>query len=56
MTYRITENVTLPFKIMPVINENGNNIEVRVKLKSLFDRTMFATNVCLKIPCPKNTA
>ncbi|EGR32023.1 hypothetical protein IMG5_098590 [Ichthyophthirius multifiliis] len=56
MTYRITENVTLPFKIMPVINENGNNIEVRVKIKSIFDRTMFATNVCLKIPCPKNTA
>jgi len=48
--------VTLPFKIMPVINENGNNIEVRIKLKSIFDRTMFATNVSLKVPCPKNTA
>lgn len=41
---------------MPVINENGNNIEVRIKLKSIFDRTMFATNVALKVPCPKNTA
>ncbi|EAR89148.1 clathrin adapter protein AP-1, mu subunit (macronuclear) [Tetrahymena thermophila SB210] len=56
MSYRITENVNLPFKIMPVINEDGNNIEVRVKLKSIFDKTQYATNVALKVPCPKNTA
>lgn len=41
---------------MPVLNEMGRRIEVRVKLKSIFDRTIFATNVSLKVPCPKNTA
>lgn len=56
MTYRITDNINLPFKIMPVLNDLGRKIEVRVKLKSIFDRTIFATNVALKVPCPKNTA
>lgn len=33
MTYRITENINLPFKIMPVYNELGKNkLEVRVKV------------------------
>lgn len=56
MTYRITENINLPFKIMPVVNELGKKLEVRVKLKSIFDKTIFATNVALKVPSPKNTA
>lgn len=57
MTYRITENVNLPFKIMPVVNEYGKNkIEARIKLKSLYDKMTYATNVVIKIPCPKNTA
>lgn len=33
MTYRITENVNLPFKVIPVINEYGTNrIEARIKV------------------------
>jgi len=57
MTYRITENVNLPFKIMPIVNEYGKNkIEARIKLKSLYDKMTYATNVVIKIPCPKNTA
>lgn len=33
MTYRITENINLPFKIMPVFTDIGKNkIEVRVKV------------------------
>jgi AP-2 complex subunit mu-1 len=57
MTYRITENVNLPFKVIPVINEYGTNrIEARIKLKSIFEKNLFATNVSLKVPCPKNTA
>lgn len=40
---------------MPVYTEISNDrIEVRIKLKSIFDRNIFATNVSLKIPCPKN--
>lgn len=33
MTYRITENINLPFKVMPVVNEFGQNrIEARIKV------------------------
>jgi AP-2 complex subunit mu-1 len=56
MTYRITENINLPFKIIPVINEYDKKIEVRIKLKSIFDKTIFANNVVVKVPCPSNTA
>mmetsp|Transcript_4526 Transcript_4526/g.4997 ORF Transcript_4526/g.4997 Transcript_4526/m.4997 type:complete len:429 (+) Transcript_4526:39-1325(+) len=57
MSYRITENINLPFKIMPVVNELGKNkIEARIKLKSIFEKNISATNVVLKLPCPKNTA
>ena len=57
MTYRITENINLPFKIMPVVQEYGKSrIEYSVKIKSIFDSTNFATNVVVKIPVPKNTS
>jgi len=57
MTYRITENVNLPFKIMPIINEYGKTkIEARIKLKSIFESNLYATSVVLKLPTPKNTA
>jgi len=57
MSYRITENVNLPFKVMPIFNEFGKNrIEVRIKLKALFEKMIYATNVVLKVPCPKHTA
>ncbi|CAD8164252.1 unnamed protein product [Paramecium pentaurelia] len=57
MTYRITENINLPFKIMPVYNELGKNkLEIRVKIKSIFEKNLFATNLAIKIPVPKNTA
>lgn len=29
---------------------------MRLKLKSIFDKSINATNVVVKIPCPKNTA
>ena len=56
MTYRITENINIPFKIKPNIHETPKRIEATINLKSLFDKTIFATNVALKMPCPKNTA
>lgn len=43
MTYRITENINLPYKIIPIFNElpknpNGRSkIECIVKIKSIFD-------------------
>ena len=57
MTYRINENVNLPFKITPVVQEIGNQrIEFSIKIRAVFDRTNFATNVVVKVPVPKNTA
>lgn len=57
MTYRITENITLPFKLLPVVQERGRNkLECSLKIKSMYDRNIFATNVVIKVPVPKNTA
>lgn len=37
MTYRITENINLPFKIMPVYSELGKNkLEIRIKVIFLY--------------------
>jgi AP-2 complex subunit mu-1 len=57
MSYRITENVNLPFRVLPVVKELGRTrLEVNVKVKSMFTFKLFATNVVIKIPVPKNTA
>ena len=56
MTYRVTENINLPFKIMPIFQEYGSaKIEISLKAKSMFDRNLFATNIVIKIPTPRNT-
>ncbi len=56
--------MNLPFKIIPIIDEDSSyRIMVRIKviyvlitfkLKSIFDRQLYATNVQLKLPTPKN--
>lgn len=62
MNYRINENINLPFKIVPIFNEyprasgtEHGKIECIVKLKTIFDKNIYAQNVVIKIPCPKNT-
>jgi len=58
MTYRISENINLPFKIVPVIQEypEQNKIELSIRLKAIFEESNFGTNVVCKIPVPPNTA
>eukprot|EP00946_MAST-07B_sp_MAST-7B-sp1_P005422 g5422.t1 len=57
MKYRITDNITLPFKIVPIVEERGGTRAIfNVKAISNFSSTMRAQNVVIKIPCPKNTA
>ena len=58
MSYRVSSNVNLPFKITPVILEYNeeNRIEYSVKVRSIFEHSNFANNVVIKIPCPTNTA
>lgn len=57
MSYRVTQNINLPFKIMPVYTEiSQTKMEIRVKMKSIYDKNLNANNVVIKIPCPKTTA
>jgi len=57
MKYRITDNVTLPFKVVPIVEERGDTRAIfNIKVISNFSSTMHAQNVVIKIPCPKNTA
>lgn len=58
MTYRVSSNINLPFKVTPVIQEfvEDQRIEFQIKLRSIFEHSNFANNVVVKIPVPKNTA
>lgn len=57
MTYRITENIQAPFKLIPVVHERGRNrIEISLKVRSLFDSDVYSTQVVVTIPVPKSTA
>jgi AP-2 complex subunit mu-1 len=57
MKYRVTENITLPFKIMPAYQEQGTTrLSVTLKIASTFSPRLFATNLVIKIPVPPNTA
>jgi AP-2 complex subunit mu-1 len=58
MTYRISENINLPFKVVPIVQEYPelNKLEYSVKLKAIFESTNFATGVVAKIPVPPNAA
>lgn len=55
--YRITDQVNLPFRVIPVIVEHGKSrVEYEIKIKGNFSSKLFGTHVMLKIPCPQNTA
>ena len=57
MKYRCNENISLPFRVLPVINELGRTrLEVKVAVKSAFNDKLFALNVVITIPMPDNTA
>jgi AP-2 complex subunit mu-1 len=57
MKYRITENVNLPFRVIPVVSEHGRGrVEYEVKIKGNFSNKLFGTSVILKIPTPDNVS
>ena len=58
MTYRISENINLPFKITPVIQEfpDQNKIEISIRIKAIFEAQNFASTVTCKVPVPQTTA
>lgn len=57
MTYRITENIESPFKLLPNVKVLGRNrLELSLQVTAMYDRSITATNVQIDFPCPKNTA
>ncbi|CAK4081334.1 unnamed protein product [Aphanomyces euteiches] len=57
MKYRVTENINLPFKIMPAYQEGSSTrMAVSLKIAATFSARLFATNLVIKIPVPQNTA
>ena len=51
MRYRITENVNLPFRVIPVIEEQGTTrVVYNIKAIANFSSQLFASNVAFKIP------
>ena len=57
MRYRCNDNISLPFRVLPVINELGRTrLEVKVAVKSAFNDKLFALNVVITVPMPNNTA
>ena len=55
--YRVSDNITLPFKLMPVVKELGRTrLAVTVNLRSLYGPTTVANEIKVRIPVPKLTA
>lgn len=49
--YRISDNVNLPFRVIPVIEEQGKTrVVLNIKAIANFSNQLFATNVTFKIP------
>jgi AP-2 complex subunit mu-1 len=58
MKYRVTEDINLPFKVLPVIREVGRTrVEVMVSIRaSAFSSALEATSLVVKVPVPGHTA
>ncbi|KAJ1735650.1 clathrin associated protein complex medium subunit [Coemansia sp. Benny D160-2] len=55
MRYRTTDNVNLPFKVLPVVRELGKTrVEYEVLVKSNFSGKLSASNMAVRIPTPPN--
>lgn len=55
--YRCQEGISLPFKILPVVNEVGRTkLECNINIKSGFSNKLMATNMVVLIPVPEHTA
>ena len=56
MRYRAVANVSLPFRVHPIVTEVGNSkVEYEIALKANFSQKLYASNVIIRIPTPLNT-
>ncbi|CAI8040727.1 AP-2 complex subunit mu [Geodia barretti] len=57
MRYRTTKDITLPFRVIPLVRlSTQNHVEIKVTLKSLFKAALTAQKVEVRIPIPPNTS
>ena len=55
MNYRISENISIPFKVVVIFSElKDGRLEYRIKLKATYDKTYSAQNLELLVPLPDN--
>lgn len=57
MRYRTTKDISLPFRVIPLVREVGRTkMEVKVVLKSNFKPSLLGQKIEVKIPTPLNTS
>ncbi|EEC15336.1 clathrin-adaptor protein, putative, partial [Ixodes scapularis] len=57
MRYRITKDISFPFRIIPLVREVGRTkMEVKVVLKSNFKPSLIGQKIEVRIPTPLNTS
>ncbi|EDV23794.1 AP-2 complex subunit mu [Trichoplax sp. H2] len=55
MKYRTTKDISLPFRIIPLVREVGRTkLEVKVVLKSNYKPQLFGQKIEVRIPTPKS--
>eukprot|EP00301_Raphidiophrys_heterophryoidea_P000524 c10261_g1_i1.p1 GENE.c10261_g1_i1~~c10261_g1_i1.p1 ORF type:complete len:361 (+),score=76.62 c10261_g1_i1:85-1167(+) len=54
--YRVSKHIKLPFRVLPVIRQlDDNRLEIKINLKAAFGKDVVATDISLRVPCPRNT-
>lgn len=57
MRYRSTKDISLPFRVIPLVREVGRSkMEVKVVVKSNFKPSLLAQKLEIRIPTPLNTS
>ncbi|XP_064384823.1 AP-2 complex subunit mu-like [Halichondria panicea] len=57
MKYRTTKDITLPFRVIPLVREpSRTQMEIKIVLKSLFKAQLSAQKIEVRIPVPPNTS
>jgi len=57
MRYRTTKDISLPFRVIPLVREVGRaKMEVKVVVKSNFKPSLLAQKLEIRIPTPLNTS
>lgn len=57
MRYRTTKDITLPFRVIPLVRETSQtHLEIKVILKSLFKSALSSQKIEVRVPIPPNTS